>query len=119
MKLAEATLRLSQYRAKIASLQKKEKVLCDSVKDRMIELGIEEYAPRTLPLKLLKSEFEQITEGFYEMAAVKAYKELYGVNWEKALERDRERYPKKHVVRLNILAGNENYQVPKPEKKAA
>lgn len=119
MKLAEATLRLSQYRAKIAALKKKEETLCDAVKDRMIELGIDEYAPRTIPLKLLKSEFEQITEGFYETIATKAYKELYGVNWEKAMERDRERYPKKHVIRLNVMAGNENYQIPKPEKKAA
>lgn len=119
MKLAEAMLKLSQYRAKIAFLEKREKELCQSIKDRMIEMGIDEYAPRTVPLKLLKSEFEQITEGFYEACAIKAYKELYGVNWERALERDRERYPKKHVIRLNVLAGNENYQLPKPEKKAA
>jgi len=119
MKLTEAMLTLSQYRAKIAHLEKKEKELCLKIKDHMQEHGMDEYAPRTVPLKLIKSEFEQITEGFYETIATKAYKELYGMLWDKAMERERERYPKKHVVRLNITAGNENYQVPKPEKKAA
>lgn len=107
---------LAQIRAKLKALTQQEEVLSDDLKDRMIELGIDEFAPRNLPMKLVKLEYEQGKEGFYEAMAKKAYKELYGPRWEMQLERDRDKWPKQKVIALRVIAGNENFRQPALEK---
>lgn len=107
---AAHVIELAQLRVKIADLNTQEEKLCNDLKDRMIERGIDVFAPSTIPLKLVKREYEQSKEGFYEAIAKRAYKKLHGPRWKIELEKEKDHWPKREVISLHVQAGNENYQ---------
>ena len=109
---SSVVLELAQLRAKIKALQQKEEDLCLDIKDRMIELEIDEFAPTAVPMKLVKLEYDQ-TKGFWRAMAENAFKGLYGPRWRVHLEQQREKFPRKHIVSIHIAAGNENYKAVK------
>lgn len=107
---AELATKVGQLRAKIAALKEEEENLCGELKEAMAKEGIDEYAPKGSPYKLVYSESERPQVKWKEVAETFA-KKLFGGKWRKELKKEADSYGTEPVCTLRVEP-NEKY---KPE----
>lgn len=85
MKLStELIQELVRLRAKKKEFEAQEKELCDSIKEKMREEGLEEFAPKDSPFML---QFQKVEKTLFswEDTAKELLKEVYKKRWGKEL----------------------------------
>jgi hypothetical protein len=105
---AETVMRFVLTRSRMKALTKKEKSQADAIKEAMEVREVEELAPTASPFKLLLNKCQRSMADYEEMAK-KAYRKLYGKEWQEQFEDDKEAYGKKPVVSLEVEP-NERYK---------
>lgn len=85
MKLSSEVIQeLVRLRAKKKEFEAQEKELCDSIKEKMREEKIEEFAPKDSPF-MLQFQIVETTLFSWEDTAKELLKDTYGKKWNKEL----------------------------------
>jgi hypothetical protein len=105
---AEVAKSFGRLKARIKAATEKCEQMSKEIKAEMKHRGIDEFAPKSSPYKLVKTEYDQ-TSVSYETMAQKAYRELYGRAWKAQFEKDKQAFGSQHVVRLEVKE-NENWK---------
>lgn len=109
MKLSTDVIQeLVRLRAKKKEFEAQEKELCDSIKEKMREEKIEEFAPKDSPF-MLQYQVVPTTLFSWEDTAKELLKRVYKKKWNKQLALRREEAGTKDVIKL-LTPANPKYK---------